>query len=742
LGLYVASSGDVCFYAADLTHPQTPFTNCVSQPDGGSAPSSNYFAYGANGGYFTGPMTEVADSSASSCPSLSSMPIVNYQFVAGAYIVHFTPWSDEWYPPTNADCYSSIGSGDWTMTPGSAAAQYVDASDASEYGPHWEAAQNISSNSSSAWWQFTTDATLLTPIPTPGGLDAGQSGSVRVYVPALIEHLDTNAIYEDWEYSPPASWSCTPTGDSDDTLSCDVTDAGSGTVSFQLVIGETGGYSLVSPTLDFVVSTDPFIESAQATPAASDLGQKMILDVTAAGGSGGFSYAWNNLPEGCASSSTDSLACTPASTGNFSVTVTATDSNGDAVTSEAINFTVGPDPIVSMPSGSPASGDIDAGQTVTFSAVSSSGAGHNSYYWTGLPTGCASSNSSELDCTPTASGSFEVSVSVTDANHDTVQSADLTYVVDGQPSVVIRPSSSSADVDQQFSLDASATGGSGVFQYSWTGLPAGCAGSTLLVTCLPSAPGSSTVLLSAKDSNGASANATFVFVVYADPVISSFQVTPGNPLAGHTTALSVTVAGGAPAISYVYGGLPSGCISQDTATLNCTPNSPGTYKVSLTVTDGNGLENQSSITLVVAPAFLGLPAVEGYAILFGGLALVIVAVGIALGVLARRRRDDGNPSIALRVAEYHAGPRGSPVSDITVPNSEIWSNRAEIAKVPPGAQAGQVGTTDTDEPRAPGYWDAPLISPPEPRCWNCKFENPPASRYCGKCGLPLEAPPT
>ena len=36
----------------------------------------------------------------------------------------------------------------------------------------------------------------------------------------------------------------------------------------------------------------------------------------------------------------------------------------------------------------------------------------------------------------------------------------------------------------------------------------------------------------------------------------------------------------------------------------------------------------------------------------------------------------------------------------------------------------------------------PLINPPDPTCWNCQFQNEPGSRYCARCAVPLEPPPS
>lgn len=658
LGLYVSTSGstsgDVCFTTADLTDPQPEYVNCQPQPDGGSAPASNYFAYGANGGFFTGPMTEIVDTLASSCESYTSMPTVNYQFVQGAYIVHFTPWSDEWYPPTDAVCYDSIGSGDWTMPAGNTAAQYVDASDASAYGPHWEAARNISSSSASTWWQFTTDAVLPSPVATPTALDVGQSVDVQFYEPALIEHIDTNPTYTDWDYTVPSSWTCSET-DSDEMLACTGSTTPTGTYPIQFVIGETGGYSLSSPVLDFTVYAGPEIGSISALPASVDVGETTGLSVSVDLGSGGYSYTWNGLPSGCSSSSSSSLDCTPSDPGTFQVSVTATDSDGVSATSGSITLPVDPDPVISVPTPTPGSGGIDARQSVTLATTAAGGAGGFSYSWVGLPAGCSSSNRSVFTCVPTANGTFEVRAVATDANGYSVESSALVYTV------------------------------------------------------------------------------------YADPSVDSFSASPNSLLAGTSAQLTVEVEGGAPALVFSYSGLPSGCASSDSSTLSCSPSTAGTYHIIVTVTDANGMQTSSNLTLVVEPTFIGLPAFEGYAVVGGILVLTLVAV-IAAALLARRRRKNDDPSIAQRVAEYSPTVRGSPVSDITIPAAAAWNSRTDG---PTGVPSGTADNGSPDGEIAPGtrplpYWNTPILDPPPSGCWSCKFENPPGSRYCGKCGLPLQ----
>ncbi|MFI5414725.1 MAG: hypothetical protein ACHQ16_03545, partial [Candidatus Lutacidiplasmatales archaeon] len=58
------------------------------------------------------------------------------------------------------------------------------------------------------------------------------------------------------------------------------------------------------------------------------------------------------------------------------------------------------------------------GQTTNFSASGTGGSGGSTYLWSSLPPGCASSNGPADQCTPTASGTYNVTVSVRDSRND------------------------------------------------------------------------------------------------------------------------------------------------------------------------------------------------------------------------------------------------------------------------------------------------------------------------------------
>ncbi len=91
------------------------------------------------------------------------------------------------------------------------------------------------------------------------------------------------------------------------------------------------------------------------------------------------------------------------------------------------------------------------------------------------------------------------------------------------------------------------------------------------------------------------------------PVINSFTATPSSVAPGSAVTIAVGVTGGTAPYSFAYTGLPSSCLSQNLATISCVTTTPGTYSVSVTVTDSTGKTAASS-----APAVFTVTAPAGY----------------------------------------------------------------------------------------------------------------------------------
>jgi hypothetical protein len=143
------------------------------------------------------------------------------------------------------------------------------------------------------------------------------------------------------------------------------------------------------------------------TPAAAGGGLVYL-----AGGPAGLSYSYTGLPSGCSSSNTPDLSCTPsgAASGLYIIETKAVDSAGHigytntsltvaASGSFEINrFTT------NMPDG------VSVRTPVQFAVNVMNPTGTVSYAYTGLPSGCASSNTPALVCTPSVAGAYRIEV--------------------------------------------------------------------------------------------------------------------------------------------------------------------------------------------------------------------------------------------------------------------------------------------------------------------------------------------
>lgn len=94
------------------------------------------------------------------------------------------------------------------------------------------------------------------------------------------------------------------------------------------------------------------------------------------------------------------------------------------------------------------------------------------------------------------------------------------------------------------------------------------------------------------------------------PTITSFTASPKSIALGQTTYFNTTVSGGSPPYSYAYSGLPSGCTTDNTSSLACTPGLSGKYSPQVYVNDSAGKTATSVTTLnVTACTAYGYPQV-------------------------------------------------------------------------------------------------------------------------------------
>ncbi len=315
-------AGSYCLTFEDATTGQNA-TASGTQPDAGGSRFVNLAVPADANGYFTGPMTEVVDTTGSSCNSYSPMPRVEYvigdrSLAPTAYL----PWSDQ-FRVTNSGttaCYASEGQ--VTDVSGTPLSAYREASGGSALGPHWVAGQDWSAvPGTSGGFRFQTDVTPMngTVSLSRSTADVGQtvmaSGSVSGGAAPIT-----------------CSWTAGGTVTNETVCSARLTITSAGNFPIQVYfIDANRDYAGGQATVD--VSVAPSIQLA-ASSASVLLGKSLTLTPTITGGLGPFSVAWSGLPPGCnGTAEPANLTCTPTAAGTYLVTASATDANGMTVTS-------------------------------------------------------------------------------------------------------------------------------------------------------------------------------------------------------------------------------------------------------------------------------------------------------------------------------------------------------------------------------------------------------------------------
>lgn len=338
--------------------------------------------------------------------------------------------------------------------------------------------------------------------------------------------------------------------------------------------GETrnlnGGQCTSSSRTQVVFSLNPDIAfNATANDLSLCPGQSTIISASANGGSGGFTYQWdNNIGPG------QSHNITPGATTTYSVT--ATDINNCVATSQ-VTVTLLPPVVVSAGQDE----GICPGTSTTITADAVSESGNITYLWDqGLGAGASHIVS------PTSPTTY--SVTATDGNG----CSDVDQVtINVFPNLTVSiPAPQAICPGQSATISASASGGSnGSYSFQWDqGLGAG---STKDVS--PSATTTYHVVVT--DGNGCNAQSQVTVVVHPAISINAADIPPVCP--GQTTVLNAIAIGGGGSFTYNWdnniGTGQSPVISPITTT---------TYTV--TATDANQCSASDQVTVSVFPALV------------------------------------------------------------------------------------------------------------------------------------------
>jgi hypothetical protein len=335
--------------------------------------------------------------------------------------------------------------------------------------------------------------------------------------------------------------------------------------------------------------------------------------LTASGGAGAGTYTWSWIgnPAGLTlNASTGAISGTPTTQGTFNnIKVTVTDTAQNTATT-TLSVTI--DPGITINSVTLPAGYLNAAYPgATFTATGGSGT-YTKWTWTGNPAGMTLNQSTGVvGGTPSAAGSFNVAVTVTD-NAGNTGTTSFPLTVEDTLKITSTSPLPSGTVGGTYSQQLVASGGAGPGNYSWSTDTAGQSSLSTVGLSLSSAgvvsgtnliQGNATFTATVSDTESHSAQATFTVAV------NTISITPSSLPVGYTgtaylqnlTANGGTgpytwlVTNGNSSLTALGVGLSSGGVLSSPTALTTT----GSASFTVQVTDHNNAIATASYTLVV-----------------------------------------------------------------------------------------------------------------------------------------------
>lgn len=446
--------------------------------------------------------------------------------------------------------------------------------------------------------------------------DSGLHGYTLVVVPATITVSPSS--FADIASGTPVNTTFTASGGtgpytftSIGTLPPGITLSGGGTLSgtsttpgtytFDVTATDANGDSK-TVTISLTIVAEPLDFSPTSLSNARN-GFAYSESFVATGGVAPYTFtASGALPIGMGLASDGTLSGTPATAaGPYTFDVLVTDNVG---TTMSRSYTLNVDPAsmgiapAFMPQGT-------VGATFSTQLFTTGGAGTYAYTITAgaLPPGITLLGDT-VSGTPTATGTFNFTVTATDQNGDTAVKAYALEVI--AATVVVDPSTLPAGTKSTaYSATFTASGGTAPYAFSHTGtLPTGLAlaGDTLSGT--PTAAGSYTFTLTATDNFGSTGSRTYTVSVVAATLALSPASLPGATN-GVAYSQTFTTTGGTAPYAYASTALPTGLALSPTGVLTGVPNgASGSYAFDVTVTDAFGDTATETYSLIIGGATL------------------------------------------------------------------------------------------------------------------------------------------
>ncbi len=321
-----------------------------------------------------------------------------------------------------------------------------------------------------------------------------------------------------------------------------------GSYTFSVVVTDADGLNS-SATFTVLIKPQPLSITTPAPLASVATGSPISIKFAALGGVPPYTFSsTGTLPPGTSLASDGTLSGTPTTPGTYGFSIVVNDSVQSQPGSRNFSLTVNTTALAATST----LGNGQVGVAYTGQIGATGGTPPYTFVVTGLPDGLSFANGS-VSGTPTTAGQSTVSVTVTDSAKATVTQTFPVTIAAGALTVTTT-SLPDGTVSVAYSASLTASGGTGKFSWSVSGLPDGLSATTAgAISGAPTKAGSFSVTATVTDTGVSTAvitaSKTFSVTVAVAP-LSITSTSLSNPTAGAPYSASVSATGGVPPYTF------------------------------------------------------------------------------------------------------------------------------------------------------------------------------------------------
>jgi len=393
------------------------------------------------------------------------------------------------------------------------------------------------------------------------------------------------------------------------------TPTATGPYTFTVTVTDTAGATGTRSYSPLTINPPPTVGTASVPDWTQGFPYTQTLLTTAATGTSPFTWAITGgaQPTSLLLSSGGVLSGTPSATGTYTFTVTVTDTAGSTGTKTYTNEAINPPLNVTTPTPMQPWTQNFAGYNQTLVATGGTGAQTWTHTLGTMPTGLLISSGGAITGTPTANGTFNFTVQVTDSvGASTTKGMSI---VINNPLLITNsfPLASWTQGKNGYSQTMTATGGTGgtTFSVSPGPLPNGlsiAAGGA--ITGTPTVAGTYNFTVVVTDSIGASGSLGEQILINPPLNITTGGLAAWTQnLAGYSQSLAASGGTGAQTYTLSFGSLPNGLILSTGGAITGLPNTSGNFNFNVQVADTVGATAQKGFSITVnAPPAISTPS--------------------------------------------------------------------------------------------------------------------------------------